>query len=169
MDDLELQTHVETLPASEEAIIARVRRSLSLTRVEEITITPDAFVVRRKVPRGMEVFPGVVDVELDPEFLLGKIQLYEVGLHNEHPYIRLENAYRWISEEGMVPTSFVAPRGGYLSAMFGIDSTLDSKAFFGLPVHYSSLDTFQEKILLLAGPTNYVVDISHGAIIDIGV
>jgi hypothetical protein len=166
------RTHTEPLPRSLEELVQLFKLGISLPDVEEIRVTASEFHIRRVVEDGQVVLPkeSGLDEALDPDFVLGRIELEELPFVPEaHPYRNIEAAMRQVMVRGLRPGFLFAPEGPWLSAYLDLPETPPIAHVFGMRVVYSHLETYQEKFVVVGGPTQYLTDASFGAIIDMGI
>ena len=169
--DTELKTHVEALPPDQDALLALFKRAIQLTGVEEIRITPeDGFLMRRQCEEDEKPWPTTDDVEVDADFVLARLELEEVPFHPDaHPLQTVAEAVRMVTTQGFIPSFFFAPEGGWVAAYMDLPATPAPTHVLGMRVATFHTDTYQEKFVVVGGPSNYLADACYGVIVDMGI
>lgn len=168
-----LRTHTQPLPRTVEEIVALFKRVIELPDTYEIRITTNEFSVQRMVADGEQVLSSVVDAQqVDPTFVLERVEssgnLSSLPFDPErHPYLSLELATRMLGAYRMKPTFLVAQTGDSLSSFLALDEG-KPQSIFGMPVIYSDTPVFEDKLVVLGGPTALLTDVTHAIIIDMG-
>ena len=169
-----LRMHVQPLPRTIEEIVALFKRVVELPHTHEIKLTPAEFSVQRMVADGESVVPSSEDevAEIDPADLLTALEksdaLHQLKFDPErHPYQALEFATRMITSFRLRPSHIVAPSGEWLSAFLDLTDPRPERVF-GMQVVYTDKAIFEDKILVVGGPTTMLIDASVGVIINMG-
>lgn len=168
-----LRTHAQPLPRTIEEIVALFKRVIELPDTQEIRITPAEFSVQRLVADGESVIPSVeVAQHVDAAFVLERVEasgnLSSLSFDPQrHPYLSLELATRTLSAYRVKPTFLAAQRAEDLSAFLALEDPRP-QSVFGMPVIYSDTPSFEDKLVVMGGPTNLLADVTHAIIIDMG-
>jgi len=170
------RTHSEPFPRSVEELVALFKRTVALPDVEEITVTPKEFRVRRMVREGEHVLPaeGSANENIDPEFILTQLAqhdaLDELAFDPEaHPYRNILKACGKVSSRQLIPAFLFAPEGIWVSAFFDLPEDPPPSHVLGMRVVYSTSEFYSEKLVVVGSPTSFLSDCSYGVILDMGV
>lgn len=168
-----LRTHTQPLPRTVEEIVALFKRVIELPDTYEIRVTTNEFSVQRMVADGEPVLPSVVDAQqVDVAFVLERVEsagnLSSLPFDPErHPYLSLELATRMLGAYRVKPTFLVAQTGDSLSSFLALEEG-KPQGVFGMPAIYSDTPAFEDKLVVLGGPTALLTDVTHAIIIDMG-
>lgn len=168
-----LRTHTQPLPRTVEEIVALFKRVIELPDTYEIRITTAEFSVQRMVADGESVIPVLeAPQQVDAAFVLERVEasgnLSSLPFDpDRHPYLSLELATRMLGAYRVKPTFMVAQTGESLSSFLALEEARPSSVF-GMPVVYSDTPSFEDKLVVLGGPTALLTDVTHAIIIDMG-
>lgn len=170
-----LRSDTRALPRTAEELVALFKRVIELPDLQKVEVTPTQVLVQRLVSDDESVIPEPEDArdEADPEFILKTIEksggLVELEFDpNRHPYISLLDATGKISAKKFRPSYVIAPAGGWLGAFLGLPEGAEPETCFGMKVIYTGSDLFEDKLLVLGGPSNLLTDVAYGVVIDMG-
>jgi hypothetical protein len=171
-----LRSDTRGLPRTAEELVALFKRVVELPGIQKIEVTPAQVLVQRLVADGESVIPEPEEENesLDPAFILSLIEKNGglVALEFDparHPYISLLEATSKISAQKLRPTFIVVSPGGWLGAFLGLpEGEFEPDTCFGMKVIYTANEIFEEKLLVLGGPSNLLTDVSYGVVIDMG-
>lgn len=171
--DKTLQTHVEPLPRTKDELVELFKRAIELPNVDEVKIsTREGFIVRRMVGDEEQVMPKPAEVEeLDPDFVMQRLELDELDyVNDEHPLQTLARGTREITVRGYLPSHFFTPAGEWVQAILDLpDGVAPPTHCLGMRVAEFQSEAFQEKFVLVGGPTHYLSDACFGVIVDMGI
>lgn len=169
-----LRSDTRPLPRSADELVALFKRVIELPGIQKIEISQTQFVVARMVGDGELVVPDPGEqVEVDAGFVLQRITeqdgLVELAFDpTRHPYLSLLEATAMVNGQRLRPTHLIAPEGEWLAAFLGLPEDATPESCFGMKVLYTKSESFENKILVLGGPTNLLTDVSYGVAIDMG-
>ena len=169
-----IRTHTEQLKGkSVEDVLAFVGKVLSLSKLEEISITPEVITVRRNVEENAPVLPAEKpeDELQDIDFLVGKIELKAWPLDPDaHPYAILTTIARKLSTQGLHPMSILVPRKDQelFSAWLGFEEYKE-RHFMGFRIIYWETQRYTEKIVVVGtlSSSGYLTDAAEGVVVDL--
>lgn len=172
-----LRSDVRALPRSPEELVGLFKRLIELPGIQKVEVTPQNITVQRLISDQEAVIPEAGEgeaAEVDVSFLLTSItkteMLVELPFDPErHPYHALLGATAHIHEKKFRPSFLVAPEGEWLGAYLGLPEGTVPESCFGMRVIYTRDDAFEDKLLVLGGPTNLLTDVSIGVAINLGV
>lgn len=169
--DKKLKTHAEALPSGPDQLLALFKTAIQLAGVIEIRVTPeDGFVVQRNCAEDEAVWPLEAGPVVDADFILNKLELDEVPFRAEaHPLQNIAAAVRMVTDRDLLPTFFLAPEGGWVAAYMDLPEDPPPAHVLGMKVATFIGDTYQEKFVVVGGPTSYLADACYGVIIDMGI
>lgn len=105
---------------------------------------------------------------MDFDDILGSVDLVELEFQpDNHPYLQLYDATRRLVDRGLTVTAILAPDPDTLSAFLGLEEE-EPEAVFGIRVIYMHSEKYPDKLVVVGGPTSYLLDLSNGVVIDIG-
>lgn len=170
----EIKTHVEALPTSEDQLIGRVKRIVSLPGVQRITISGSSIEVIRACMEGEAVIPAdIPDEVVDVMDLVNRVPKDDEPYDPEtHPYLTLYSATDRISKKNLSVTHIIAPEGEWLAAWLGLDTNIvGGSKVFGIRVVYTDNQLMEGKVVVLGSPnpSGILSDASYGVIIDMGI
>lgn len=172
-----LRSDVRTLPRSPEELVLLFKRLIELPGIQRVEVTPQNIIVQRLISDNEQVIPDAGEgesTEIDIGFLLTSISKNEALIElpfepDRHPYHALLSATAHIHDKKLRPCFLIAPEGEWLGAYLGLPEGAVPESCFGMRVVYTRDEAFEDKLLVLGGPSNLLTDVSIGVAINLGV
>ncbi len=167
MSERALRTQSFPLPRTAQDIALLVKRAVGLPHVQELRVTPrDVQIDRLVLPEEDILPPELVPGDLTAESIQAILTSVPFPFEpDEHSYIRLVRAFRFVEARRMNVVAVLAPNPAEFQAFLGFEGE-DMTSFFGVPVYYFS-EGVGDKVVLV-GSGSDLRGASLGVLVDMG-